>query len=517
MKSSHHIGVSAFPRVNSDATSTPHMDNIGSAMPSTSLSSRASSVQSDIHYTQPADHSRLRPEDAFYANSPPRKGARKSSPLGRSDTVTATTTGISDARKRREKRRGRSSSRRRRSQNAAGKGQWKKLLWVKQSYPDNYTDEETFLDHLQRNPGLAPYEFWPLVADSTIIVQHVCSVVIFVCCFTAIFQERVSPQTVVGWATMGTVAGWVLRDFWQSHEEAEQAETQNGQQDGVLREDEEKISDASTPEDADFGMPFKEPPRPLTAQSGELSRAHSRNPSSSSIGLSGSALSPILGNGDITSRPTTPLSSMHIPPWNDEQSTLSPRMQERLTTAKSAILIYCSVLGLSPILKSLTKSTSSDSIWALSSWLIVLNVFTFDYGAGPAAKFPASLSTNAALMASTVLASRLPTTTHVFSLTLFSIEVFGLFPVFRRHLRHHSWTGHLWLTTFLVILASGGLSMTISGGGYIMGIVGVVLGGLITCLSMGMTSWWLIGLQRYKNEIHGPWDPARPVIRRHWD
>lgn len=75
---------------------------------------------------------------------------------------------------------------------------WKKLLWVKQNYPDNYTDEETFLNSLQRNPTLRPYEFWPLVADSTIIVQHVCSVAIFVACFTAIFQERVGPSSVVG-------------------------------------------------------------------------------------------------------------------------------------------------------------------------------------------------------------------------------------------------------------------------------------------------------------------------------
>ena len=47
--------------------------------------------------------------------------------------------------------------------------------------------------------------------------------------------------------------------------------------------------------------------------------------------------------------------------------------------------------------------------------------------------------------------------------------------------------------------------------------LGVILGGVVTLLGMGATSWWLIGLQRYKNEIHGPWDPARPVIRRHWD
>ncbi|TKA65887.1 hypothetical protein B0A49_10218, partial [Cryomyces minteri] len=224
----------------------------------------------------------------------------------------------------------------------------------------------------------------------------------------------------------------------------------------------------------------------------------------------------------------------YYPPYGGQASSFSPRNQQRLATAKSAILIYCALLGLSPILKSLTKSTSSDSIWAISVWLMCINVFFFDYGGGVGAKlvfvlrilntkanryfrFPASLSTNAALMASTVLASRLPSTTHVFSLTLFSIEVFGLFPVFRRHLRHISWRGHLALTIILVTGAGGGVGVKISGGGWRAAIAGVVLGGLLTGLTMGVCSWWLIGLQKYKNEIHGPWDPARPVIRRHWD
>ena len=388
---------------------------------------------------------------------------------------------------------------------------------MKQSFPDNYTDEETFLDHLQRNPRLRPYEFWPLVADSTIIVQHVCSVVIFVCCFTGIFQERVGPQTVVSWATMGTVAGWVLRDWWQSCEEAEEAtatksvkyEEPDGEQASLL--------DASASEPAlstaDLSMSSRVSSIHLQGASATASITKSRNISSTSFG--GKDWSLTNESTNITPDPIL-TSSRTLPPYR-KPSAFSPRNQARLTTFKSAILIYCSLLGLSPILKSLTMSTSSDSIWALSTWLMLLNLFTFDYGAGPESKFPASLSTNAALMASTVLASRLPTTTHVFSLTLFSIEVFGLFPVFRRHLRHHSWTGHAWLTALLVAMAGGGLSMTISGGGWGMGVVGVVLGGIVIGLSMGMTSWWLIGLQRYKNEIHGPWDPARPVIRRGWD
>lgn len=120
-------------------------------------------------------------------------------------------------------------------------------------------------------------------------------------------------------------------------------------------------------------------------------------------------------------------------------------------------------------------------------------------------------------MASTVLASRLESTTHVFSLTLFSIEVFGLFPVFRRHLRHISWQGHLSLTTLLVMAAGGGVGMTITGGGWKSAVGGIVLGSILTSLAMGVCSWWLIGLQKYKNEIHGPWDPARPILRRRWD
>lgn len=457
----------------------------------------------------------------YASTSPPKQRQRSASILGRSDTIT-TATALPTTRKRRG-RSGRSASRRRKTKR---QGTWKKLLWIKQKYPDNYTDEETFLDHLQRNPRLRPYEFWPLVADSTIIVQHVCSVVIFVCCFTAIFQNRVEPQTVVGWATVGTIGGWVVRDLWWRGKEVGIGEGTHGSADGLAYvEDEERLSMESNSglalasATAEFGNPFREPYLPMNAISaGAASRVHSRNASATSVGASSTPVSAVPNSNSAFLPPTVvPANASHIPPYRGKPSHLSPRMQERLTTVKSAILIYCSLLGLSPILKSLTKSTSSDSIWALSSWLMILNVFTFDYGAGPESKFPASLSTNAALMASTVLASRLPTTTHVFSLTLFSIEVFGLFPVFRRHLRHHSWTGHLWLTAFLVILASGGLSMTISGGGWGYGLLGVVLGSIITCLIMGMTSWWLIGLQRYKNEIHGPWDPARPVIRRHWD
>ncbi|KAI9819246.1 MAG: hypothetical protein M1827_007402 [Pycnora praestabilis] len=464
------------------------------------------------HRQSNSDPTRLAPEDA-YANSPPRQrdddapnGIPDSNGAGLGRALTGSTIrGPPSSRRRREKERGRSASRRR-------KGVWKKLLWVKHiGYPDNYTDEDTFLDHLQRNPRLQPYDFWPLVADSTVIVQHVCSVIVFVCCFAGIIQERVSPVVVVSWGSFGTVLGWVAWDWWIGQEEAAAGLTEStaeGGEDGSSASSTaSSINGPQIREAQGLGLALSTPP-PAPRQ------GHSHSASATSIQSSTSA-SPV-----ATGHPTGAANFAnysYYPPYGAPASSFSPRNQQRLATAKSAVLIYCALLGMSPILKSLTESTTSDSIWAMSCWLMCINVFFFDYGGGVGVKFPASLSTNAALMASTVLASRLNSTTHVFSLTLFSIEVFGLFPVFRRHLRHISWRGHLLLTIFLVMGAGGGVAVTISGGGWKAATAGVVLGCLLTGLAMGGCSWWLIGLQKYKNEIHGPWDPARPVIRRQWD
>jgi phosphatidylinositol glycan class C protein len=454
--------------------------------------------------------------------------------------------------------------------------------------PDNYTDQATFLENLQRNPRVRPYDFWPLVADSTVIVQHVCSVIIFVVCFVGIFHERVSPVSVVGWSSFATFLGWLLWDWWVTRESggaSGDAETRArlmrgretcseyrpprrqdsaGLDHPILNASTVSISSTSNlpsaasstsnllQEHYQLQRPSRPPLSHTDPPSGLLvpSHAHSRSVSSANS---------ITSQASATTRPD--------PGGPDHQQRPSParnnRVYVRLSTIKSAILIYFTLLGLSPILKSLTRSTSSDSIWAMSFWLLAINIFFFDYsgsswvgtsttstttpttttattttspgatvgtgtavGGSSSKQMPvASLSTNAALMASTVLASRLPSTGHVFSLTLFSIEVFGLFPVFRQYARHRSWRYHVILTVLLVLGAGAGVGMVLgdadAGRGlpWKRGLLGMVVGCLMAALAMGGCSWWLIGLQKYKNEIYGPWDPARPIIisRRQWD
>ncbi|CAZ79484.1 unnamed protein product [Tuber melanosporum] len=359
---------------------------------------------------------------------------------------------------------------------------WRKLLWVKQDYPDNWVDP-TFLSQLQRNINVHPYDFYSLVADSTVIVQHLSSVVIFVTSFIAMVKERVSPVSVALVSTALTVAGWAVWDMgWEKREK----------------------------------VPYPSPP-PERGAGGSSGASASSSPvkkhriDSIDVGDNSTSTTTITSTSTAADTEAGQKSQ-------DEQSYIrSQQRSRRLKTAKSTLLIYFTLLGLSPILRSLTGSITDDSIWAIATWLFLANTLSFDYGSGVEVKFPASLSTNAAITSSVVLASRLPhkdelppNTAHVFSLILTSIQVFGLFPVFRRYLKHVSWGLHVCLTVMLVLGAAGGLGAVVGWGWAVVWVLGVVGG-------MGGCGWWLIGLQKYKKCIHGPWDPARPVIRRQWE
>lgn len=539
---------------------------------------------------------------------------------------------------------------------------WKKLLWIKhKGYPDNYTDPATFLEHLQRNPKLRPYEFWPLVADSMVIVQHVASVIVFISAYAGIYQDRLSPVAVVICGSIATIVAWVMFDQWKAAEETASGEGEVGNNEGHMNGHIGKplISTIDDKSSTSSNEPTKQP-----FANGHVN-GHVNGNIKKGLGLSLSTSNlaaknaehgklsnhvPKLSNTSFQSiSPIEPLADhSHFPNGGDAQSpaslrrvfsnksqtsnasysyipqspttlpaSVSPRNQARLKTFKSAMLIYFALLGLSPILKSLTKSTSSDSIWALATWLLIINIFFFDYGSQyvpapglqqhslrideplvpgqsngvlhtkvsqasisttassmyqhqirpplstinsattypppgvtstsmpeiqlpaestvkantlpPQNSYPSSLSTNAAVMASTVLASRLPTTTSVFSLTLFSIQIFGLFPLFRRYLRSRSFNLHTALTMFLVMLASAGLWLILSQSythtygdcGFcvswcvtvlLRSIAGILVGGVLTLGIMGGCAWWLISLQRYKNVVIGPWDPAKPML-----
>ncbi|KAF9456553.1 phosphatidylinositol N-acetylglucosaminyltransferase subunit C [Collybia nuda] len=187
----------------------------------------------------------------------------------------------------------------------------------------------------------------------------------------------------------------------------------------------------------------------------------------------------------------------------------SERYANRLKALKSSILIFLALMSLTPVLRTLTAATSSDSIWALTSILFILNTLLADYSALKNAgqvqgRLTSVLSMNAAMSASIVLASRLTADIAVFALILFSVQVFTLYPFLRHRLKASSTIIQGTTTMLLSILAvalTASLSWTIT---FLLSI-GLLL---ITFLAPAFLVW----AQKYKNEIRGPWDVAVPKV-----
>ncbi|KAI9015714.1 phosphatidylinositol N-acetylglucosaminyltransferase subunit C [Phycomyces nitens] len=281
---------------------------------------------------------------------------------------------------------------------------WRKLLWVKQDYPDNYVDS-TFLDELQRNVNMRTYDYWTMVHASGGITQHISSVVIFIAIFIDLQTHTLSANHLIWTGSLLTGTGYLFLDLI------------------MLRKTE---------------------------------------------------------NYDI----------------------------KRKRVVKSAIFFFSTLLGLSPILKTLTSQTSDDTIWALTVCCFLANILFNDYATATRTgdKILGSLSTNAAIFASVLLASRLDTNLDVFGLLSFAVQWFALFPIFRRHLQELNSNIQPVLTTvmlFMCIIMFSHISKAVVSL-YILGF----------CFLTFICPYWLIFIQKYKNEIHGPWDEARPRLQR---
>ncbi|OSD03446.1 phosphatidylinositol N-acetylglucosaminyltransferase [Trametes coccinea BRFM310] len=187
------------------------------------------------------------------------------------------------------------------------------------------------------------------------------------------------------------------------------------------------------------------------------------------------------------------------------------RTTNRAKTVKGSILVFLALMSLSPVLKTLTAATSSDSIWALSASLFILNALLADYTAlRPQShrreRLTSVLSMNAAISSSVVLASRLSDDISVFGLILFSVQTFALFPMLRRRIQDTAKPLQI-LVTILLCGLSIALTYPLSSTATYLYIACYTF---VTFVAPGMLVW----AQRFKNEIRGTWDPAVPKVYR---
>ncbi|KAG0453030.1 hypothetical protein HPP92_025694 [Vanilla planifolia] len=164
---------------------------------------------------------------------------------------------------------------------------------------------------------------------------------------------------------------------------------------------------------------------------------------------------------------------------------------------------------LAPVYHTLTRSISSDSIWALSVSLLLVHLFLHNYsgytirppGAQNNPSLSSNVSLNASIIASVLIASRLPLRLHVFAVMFFSLQVFLFSPLVTFSIRNYSFKLHLWFSFLLIFVT---LSVVYS----LHVMLFIILLSLLVFISI-VGPYWLIRIQEYKFEIHGPWDEAK--------
>lgn len=186
-----------------------------------------------------------------------------------------------------------------------------------------------------------------------------------------------------------------------------------------------------------------------------------------------------------------------------------------LQVGRNFVLFVSAIYVLAPVFQTLTRSISSDSIWALTVSLLVLHLFCHDYTTTPGLNasviskkttttkttLSANVSMNASIVASVLIASRLPTHVYVFALMLFSLEFFLLLPLVTHCVRERSVNLHLGFSCALMGCTMG-LLFPLSRLAFVLFITVIVFITLVC-------PYWLIRIQEYKFEINGPWDEAK--------
>ncbi|XP_072538445.1 phosphatidylinositol N-acetylglucosaminyltransferase subunit C [Salminus brasiliensis] len=268
---------------------------------------------------------------------------------------------------------------------------WRKVLYERQPYPDNYVDRR-FLEELRRNIRVRQYRYWAVVREAGLVAQQVSCVAIFLTLWFNMDQGDLGPSKLL-WASLGCA-------------------------------------------------------------------------------LLGYGLYEVLGGG-------------------------SSRERTRMTDLQSAAIFLAFTFGFSPVLKTLTESVSTDTVYAMSAMMLLAHLVSFPY-TQPSP--PGSLSLNAALFASVCLASRLPGALHTFAMLSCALLVFALWPCLLHRLRDRAeWSFPL--ATGLVCTAGvGGLASLWAGGAVLLFLALIVV--TLVCPML------LVHLQRHKDNIHGPWDEA---------
>lgn len=167
----------------------------------------------------------------------------------------------------------------------------------------------------------------------------------------------------------------------------------------------------------------------------------------------------------------------------------------------SALLLGLCIF-FSPVLRTLTHTVSTDTVYAMTICSLATHLLFHDYFSSERSTVVASrsISFNSAVFAAVCLASRLDTTSHCFATVVLALQLFGLWPFLQTMLwkqQRESFRYLVHLVQMLISFAWVPVSVSVS--------VAFAISSLVVTFVFPML---LVMLQSQKDNVHGPWDEA---------
>ncbi|KAG1696105.1 Phosphatidylinositol N-acetylglucosaminyltransferase subunit C [Nymphon striatum] len=169
---------------------------------------------------------------------------------------------------------------------------------------------------------------------------------------------------------------------------------------------------------------------------------------------------------------------------------------------KGILLFVLFGYGTSPVLKTLTDTISSDTVFGMSVGMMFLHLAFFDYGL-QASIVSGSLSFNAAIFSAVCLASRLHSIFDVFIFLTFAVHIFALLPVFFSKIQSLYKTKlSVQITCTLLVCISANLMLASISLFWTCNL-------LIVMIIINLVfPYFYVNWQHHKDNIYGPWDEA---------
>ncbi|CAJ0929219.1 unnamed protein product, partial [Mesorhabditis belari] len=185
-------------------------------------------------------------------------------------------------------------------------------------------------------------------------------------------------------------------------------------------------------------------------------------------------------------------------------SVLRPKdeMRKKWEELRDFLTLFVFGYALTPIIRTLTTTISTDTIYALAIIFALVSCIFHDYGIrAPIVSTPVSVSCG--LCSSVLLISRLKDSSSAFLLLAISFSQHSLSPIFQNALMNK----YSRMQALLGLILSGLSCVTL----WEMNAVLSIIWAIVVIFVVVICPLLLIRLQHRKSTIHGPWDEAVPA------